>query len=343
MCTRLTSSSRRSLVYPASVAFVSSFARTRLGMVWLVLIVWSPLARAQSNPEPAAILSSADYKELVRRALEMYTLGRWDQARELFLEAHTRAPNARTLRGLALVCYESRQYRDAIDYASQAIAHAVLPLNAQMKTELEQLSEQARGLLARVTVELSPSDAELEVDGKPAQREQDGTIALDPGEHTLAASAAGHERKQQVLQLEPSAQLQVQLLLTRKQLVPIVHDPGPKQPAEQPSELAALAPWIVVGASAAVAIGGGVMLAMGEADRATVRNAKAPTMWSDVKGAYDRAPTLFAVGGVMLGVGLAGAAAGVSWKLWLQPQSERQPSAQLRVTPSGVQLAGTFY
>lgn len=336
-------------MYAACVAFASSFARTRLGLAWLVLagswglqLACAPLARAQANGESSAVLGSSEYKELVRRALEMYTLGRWEQSRALFQEAHTRAPNARTLRGLALVCYESRQYRDAIDYATQAIAHAVLPLNPQMRAELEQLSEQARGLQARLTVELTPKEAELAIDGKPAQREPDGTIALDPGEHTLAARASGHQHKQQVLQLEPSARLHLQIALTRQRITPIVHEPGLQNPAEPTSELAALAPWIVVGASAAVAIGGAVMLGLGEADRVSVRDAKAPMVWSDVQGAYERAPTLFALGGVMLGVGIAGVAAGISWKLWLQPQSERQPSAELRLTPAGVQLAGSF-
>ncbi len=70
-------------------------------------------------------------------------------------------------------------------------------------------------------------------------------------------------------------------------------------------------PLIVIGGSAAVAVVGVVLLALAQADIATVENVSDGGRWSDIEAAYDRAPVLSTVGAILLGVGVAGAALGV--------------------------------
>jgi hypothetical protein len=56
-----------------------------------------------------------------------------------------------------------------------------------------------------------------------------------------------------------------------------------------------------------------VLLALALSDKATVEDAADGSHISDVEAAHDRVPLLSTVGGVMLGVGVVGAAACVTW------------------------------
>lgn len=104
---------------------------------------------------------------------------------------------------------------------------------------------------------------------------------------------------------------------------PIGPAPPPPPPAPEAVRVSAevdrggpsLAPWLVIGGTAAVAITGGVLLGVGKSDASSVENAPQGTAFSDVSGAADRAPVLMTTGTILIGVGVAGAAAGVWWLL----------------------------
>jgi hypothetical protein len=117
-------------------------------------------ARAQSSAEVETALNSPDYKEFIRKALQEYGLGNWTEARVFFGKAHTIAPNARTLRGLALVSYESRRYVETLSYAEQAFANPIQPLTPQMQSDLRRFVEQARSFVARARIVSDPAGAE---------------------------------------------------------------------------------------------------------------------------------------------------------------------------------------
>jgi tetratricopeptide (TPR) repeat protein len=322
------------------------WAWVRCAVLTLSLLAGGGSARAQAQEEADVTASSAEYKELVRQALQQYTLGRWSESRVFFLKAHALSPNARTLRGLALVCYESRHYVEAIEYAEQSLTSTAQPLAPQMRTELEQLVGQARSFVGRARVVTRPEQAELRVDGKLVKPGADGTIMLDPGEHELVAAAPGHELVSRTIAIDSGDEVRFDLALAQRvdKTAPTPSDSEAAPGSDAgPIDMAALAPWLVIGASAAFVVAGGILLAMGESDRSTVNDARAPQTWDDIKGAYDRAPTLLAIGGVLLGVGIAGAATGLTWKFYLQPQAEEKgPSAKLNLTPGGVRVSGTF-
>ncbi|MCC7381603.1 MAG: tetratricopeptide repeat protein [Deltaproteobacteria bacterium] len=104
---------------------------------------------------------------------------------------------------------------------------------------------------------------------------------------------------------------------------PIGPAPPPPPPVPEAARVTAdvdrggpsLAPWLVIGGTAAVAITGGVLLGVGKSDASSVENAPQGTAFSDVSGAADRAPVLMTTGTILIGVGVAGAAAGVWWLL----------------------------
>lgn len=308
-----------------------------VGLTCLVELTSSGSARA----EPPA--QNASYEDTIRHAVEEYSLGHWTEARFFFARAHALNPNARTLRGLGLTCYESRNYVEAIGYFKQALASTEQPLTDKMRADIAQLLQQSEQFVTRVIVTLDPSSAALEVDHVPREL-TDGVLLLDPGEHQLSASAEGHAPVQETIHAAGGEQ-RVALRLPRKaESAPVLV----QQPTAAPAPALAsstggsdLAPYIVMGAGGAALIAGAVLVGIAASDKSAVENAAEGVTWPELEPRYNRGRTFFPVGFALMGVGLAGVAAGLTWKLWPSRQ-ERTPSARLRVSPLGVELRGGF-
>jgi hypothetical protein len=316
---------------------------------WLIL--GSASAHAQSSRAGAG---DAAYHEAIGRALQEFNLGHWTEAKVFFREAHARRPSARTLRGIGLACYESRNYVEAIDFLGQALVSSVSPLTADMRSAATKLIEQSRQFVMRAEVELSPKNAELFVDGKPVRLAADGSTLLDPGEHELSVIAAGYDTSQRRVNTEGGSSRQLHFVLKPKlvlaaQAATEVHpdhvNPSVPSPVPLPvpasnsdSDSESLLPWLAIGASVAVAATGGVLLGLGLSDKAAVEDTRDGGSWANKKSASERAVPLQTAGGVMIGVGVAGLAASLAWQLW--PSEERGPTVY--VAPGSVVLRERF-
>lgn len=98
-------------------------------------------------------------------------------------------------------------------------------------------------------------------------------------------------------------------------------------------------PWIVFGASLIVAAVGATLVGVGWIDAGAVEGAPQGSLWRDFADEAERAPILWGVGGAMLGVGLAGAAASLVWAIAI-PAGDRGPEVALR--PGGLSVRGRF-
>lgn len=288
-------------------------------------------------------VSAASYEETIRHAVEEYSLGHWTEARFFFARAHALNPNARTLRGLGLTCYESRNYVEAIAYFNQALHSNEQPLTDKMRADITQLLAQAQQFVTRVIVTLDPTNAELEVDNVARELPADHVVLLDPGEHELAASAAGFRPERHTLTAE-GGELRVDLRLQAVDAGAGVVK-GPVQPVTPPPAAEPgsgnLAPYIVMGAGGAALVAGAVLVGIAAADKHAVEHAEEGATWPELEPRYNRGRTFFPVGFALMGVGLAGVAAGLTWKLWPANQ-ERAPTARLQLSPSGIELSGKF-
>lgn len=99
--------------------------------------------------------------------------------------------------------------------------------------------------------------------------------------------------------------------------------------------------WIVLGAGAAVAVVGAVLLGVGQADASSVESAPDGTPWLDVADAASRADLLRNLGWVFLGVGVAGAVAGLTLAI-IEGGSGSGERATLELVPGGLRLSGSF-
>ncbi|HKP55177.1 MAG TPA: tetratricopeptide repeat protein [Polyangiales bacterium] len=315
------------------------------GLVVLAVLLSVSGVRAEGSG------GSPEYKELIRKALQEYELGNWGEAKVFFSDAHAIFPNARTLRGLALTSYALRDYVQAIDYFEKSLANPVQPLSPQLQAGVKEYLDQARRFVARVKVSVEPRSATLRLDDSPITLPPDGTLQLNPGQHELVAAAPGYDSQTRRWNVEAGARSELSLQLKSQAAAlpppPVAAAPAAAVSSEQAAAPVAedsggggsVAPWVVVGISGALAIGGGVMLAVTASDISSVEDAMKGTPWSEVEGAYERAPAYSAAGFAMIGVGVAGLATGLTWALW---PSEPEQRVALDVTPTGMKLHGSF-
>jgi hypothetical protein len=313
-----------------------------------------------ATPTAAETVDEAQYRELLHKALQEYELGHWSEAKVFFSEAHALRPNARTLRGLGQTCYESRSYVEAIGFLEQALASQVQPLTDDMRHDVERFLSEARGFVSRLVVQLEPESAELRVDQQPARRNPDGSVSLDPGEHLISAQAPGYasltrtvnadggNEVMQQLSLQPLVRseppaLPVALAAQAWSVQPSAAGvaPSPEPPRAGEAATRSIVPIVVASASGAVALAGGVLVAIGLSDKHAVEHPTTPAQWGDVESAYDRGSTLLPVGWALLGVGVAGVAVGLSWHFWPR-ESATAPRASLSVAPGGAVLTGAL-
>jgi len=274
----------------------------------------------------------AQYRTLIRQAIDQYDAGNYQEAKVLFTEAHQVSPNARTLRGLGLVAYAMRDYIQAIPYLEGALASQTKPLDKRLTDEVERVIGRARSFVGRVHITLSPQNAQLRANGWDVVPDSEGVIVLNPGVNELVATAPEHQPLTRRVRVEPGASLDLDLALARTDSVAASAD------ANGGSE--SLTPWLVTGVSAAVAVGGGVLLGVALSQIADVeRTDPTTTSWSALAADSDHSQTLSTLGIVMLGAGLAGVATGLTWRFLLRDESAQ---LSLGVSPNGLQLRGGF-
>ena len=323
------------------------------GLIALSALLTAPV---QSQASPSEGADKTEYMTLVRKALSEYDLGHFREAKAYFEQAHDLKPSARTLRGLGLTSYELRHYVEAISYMELALGSDVKPLNETMRKQLDSLIAEARLFVARVTVTLSPATARLRVDGHVAKPDDTGLLTLDAGRHEFVASAEGHESITRSVEVEGGQEVPLTFTLKPEQVVVAPPPPAPT-PTPAPEPVAALepqpepeaqdeggeaiAPWLLIGGGAAVAITGGILTALAFSDIDKVEGAEVGSRWSNVSSAYDRSPVLSGVGIALITTGLAGAAVGAVWKLQT-PQESAEPQAWVQVTPFGASAGGHF-
>jgi len=346
-----------------------------LRAVWVLVGLSSgSLTRAEvAEAQPAT--SDSEYRTLVEQALREYQLGNFSEARAFFARAHEIAPNARTLRGLGMSAYELRNYVEAIDHFRRALDSNERPLTPQMQREVTQLLTQARSFVSRLTLSVQPAHAELRIDTRTVRREPDGSVLLDPGTHELSIEAPDYETTTRTLRTDGSETLTLNVSLHRANQGRARPEPAetsgpvalglelseptlaqPTPPAHESTEAteptatgstdsgtgSGAAPWILIGAGGAVAVAGGVLLAVALSNKRAVENpsGNAPA-WSEYSARNDSVYPLSLAGIAALGVGAAAAIGGLVWKVTADGTPERA-HAQLELTPSGVRVHGSF-
>jgi hypothetical protein len=313
---------------------------------------------------------SPEYRRTIDDAVTEFRSGHWEEARALFARAHELEPSARTLRGLGMTAFELRMYVQSMRELDGALRETRKPLDAGMRAAAEALIAKARGFVARVEIAPSPKDAALIIDGRHAQLEPDGRIALDAGLHVVSASADGYKPaslrfaveggRDQVLQLplepllpianqipaiDPNHPVPAKPAGPEVQAQPVT--PPPAQPAPPPkrSPLVGTLAWVTLGG--AVVFGGAATATwlIGDGKYGDLED-ECMTMCEDKEIDDAGIGTTDALTSVFLGVAIAsGVASGVLFAIALSDSDEQAPSTaalSVGVAPNGLRLQGAF-
>jgi len=97
-------------------------------------------------------------------------------------------------------------------------------------------------------------------------------------------------------------------------------------------------PWIVIGTSSAVLVGGVVLGLVGSGQISDVENAKRDSMYSDFESKADSGPALATAGVVLMSLGAVGVATGLVWML----SDSGESSTQVAFGPTGLLISGAL-
>lgn len=287
------------------------------------------------TPAFAALAQEAEpppeYEQLIEEALSESANGNWEDARAAFRQAHAAFPNARTERGIGMVSFEIRDYVDSVRHLRRALANEVRPLTDEQRTEVQSLLTRALGRVAIFSLTDVPEGADITIDGRAVEPEDDGTLMLPIGEHAVVVRGAHRWESAIPVRGGENAPLPMRFE------APVVEDtPPPRvtppviEPAPEtgpPDGSLALTLGGVVGFLA----GAGVLIA-GAVTYFEANGAGAMTEWADVSGSYAITQPLQGIGYGVMGLG---AALTIGGAIWMATGSDARPSARL-------QLRGTF-
>lgn len=282
------------------------------------LLLPSAAPAAEASAAAEADSRTAEAKARFKQGVALYKQGRWGEAVEEFETAYRLKPHG-VVRFNVAQCYEK------LGQVAQALKSYHLYLREVPEAEdkaavLSSIASLEKSLadrgLQQLLVFSEPPGAELAVDGQPQGRTPwSGELPL--GAHKVALSLPGHESASQDVQLaDKSLPVEVRLAATAAAPPPAT-SAAPKEattapPATttnaRPEQKQRLWTWVVAGAAAAslvAAVGCGVA-AQSASDqlRGSVHDQKT------AQSLHDQAQSSATASNVLLGIGLAGAAAG---------------------------------
>ncbi|MCA9607718.1 MAG: hypothetical protein KC619_19050 [Myxococcales bacterium] len=165
----------------------------------LVAPLAAPIARAQPAEEDAGA-ADEEYGRWVDLAIEEFAAHRYPESLAAFRRAHSLRPSARTLRGMAMASYETRNYAFALRCAEAALADEVQPLTPDLRAHVQDIATRSRAFVGVFVLVLSPSDAELRVDSAAELWDHhEGRLILGLGEHRVRLTAEGYEPLERAL------------------------------------------------------------------------------------------------------------------------------------------------
>ncbi|WP_437299107.1 hypothetical protein [Sorangium sp. So ce426] len=198
--------------------------RTRAPSGVLSLLVAAAMLAA---PAPAAAQSAADVavaREIFIEASELARQGRWEQARERYERslAIKRAPI--TLYSLGVAQQQTGQLVEALESFRAFLVEPSAPATKGYEKLARQAIQELEHKVAALELRLSPGDAvglEVKIDGVvvPAAA-LDRPRPVNPGDHTVTASAPGYREAERSVAAAPGSRAVVVLSLEREVAAP---------------------------------------------------------------------------------------------------------------------------
>jgi hypothetical protein len=307
-------------------------------MRWPALVLVSAVALH-------ATTAGAQTEDALSTARRLFTEAVADQDARRYETALEKFRRVDAVKETANVLYRIASCLEALGRKAEALAayDAVVKMGGQdvASAEAVQVSRaratQLEASVARLSVLVpadAPADTEVRIDDAPIERASLGTsLPLEPGRHTLRATAVGHTPFDTAMQLTAGGRVAITVTLQRTP----ASEPGLPPPAAQPAPAPPPEAGPPVGAWVAFGVGG--LLAAGSVVSLVLRSSNLSTLDRDcsstpsgtltcpssradeVNGAHDAAKIEGPLG-IALGAGAAVALGVGTWLLFSGPSRD---------------------
>lgn len=170
------------------------------------------LAAPDSSAAPNTTTTSRD---LFRRAVKEYEQGKMREAYADYRAAWDLQKSYDIAGNLANVELELGHNADAADHASFALANFPPVGTDKQRTFLKGVLTKARELVGTLSIQANVLHSEITIDGKPVGTAPlDREIFVDPGQHTVVATAPEYEPARQDIRIEKGSTSAITLTLT---------------------------------------------------------------------------------------------------------------------------------
>lgn len=191
---------------------------------------------------PIAVRAAAPSDEaetLIREGVRLRGLDQTPMALPLFEKAYEIWPSPRTAAQLGLCQLELRHFVQAEHSLAEALASPGHPWIAKNRSVLEQQLENARANIGELALSVSPSTANVSVNGKQVDRALLGApLRLDKGSVTIDVRADGYQPAHELATIVAGERQQRSVALVRQALVvatvPVALEPRQSPPAGAP-------------------------------------------------------------------------------------------------------------
>jgi hypothetical protein len=142
---------------------------------------------------PARADVSVEAQALFERGVQLSREERWLEARDAFVRSAALTPRASTYYNLAVTSLELGLARAALDAFAQFDLYVDPRSQVGYVQQAAELRAHARARVGTLVLSLVPEDARVEVDGQVEPGSGTRVVLLDPGMHTVKASAPGRD------------------------------------------------------------------------------------------------------------------------------------------------------
>ena len=184
--------------------------------LWLVgLCLWLVPALTLAQDEASRA------RTLFEQGIELVDQERWGEAAEAFRKSYALVPRPSSAYNLGNALYRLGKPASAMRAFRTFLQIADSEQDAADRATAQEVMERLSKVVVTLQVDVSVPDASVRIDRDPPLTGSfPQTVLLDPGEHTLLASAPGHAEREHTLQLEAGERTQVSLSLDAVSAVP---------------------------------------------------------------------------------------------------------------------------
>jgi hypothetical protein len=333
------------------------------GSIAIGLTAATPSVGAQPNCPPAPATNPTqqqldDARKLFQEAFKDEQDGKYEDALRKFQDVAKVKESASVKYRIAKNQANLGRLREARD-SMRALAGSIdcLPqkdknIAASAATEAVELEKKIPKLNVKVQ-DKAPNDTRITVDGAPVPSTGTGKpVELDPGDHTVSASASGMKPFQQTVKLGPSANETVTVQFEATQVAN--NDDKPVVGGDTKSEGRGALPYVLLIGGGLAAFAGSVFLILREGTISDIEKTcplfngrrVCPTRTqADIKDKQDQAELFMPLGITFLAVGAVAAGAGVYFLVRPTKSAESPPAngtrpatnaQSLHVKPPGI-------